>query len=522
MISSGNYEWENKLNNVNYSKTKLSIDLRRLKYASIGVCFFYLVANGFALFNYIPQHDALNYINDFAGFWEIRLGRFMLPVYERIRGEITMPWLIGVISMACLTAITYVLTDLLEIRKPFLIMIAAAFLSANITHTELLSSFTYVADACMLAALMACLFVYILDRMNSRKRVIVSVSVMVLSLGIYQAYFSFAATLIILLSVKEIINSGKFQGKEVKKFLGYFSLLILSSLIYFLLKKIIMNILGVQGLSDYHSLTGFLNDLGSLPSRIFVAYGSKFSMFFIRKEMNLGRIANCLLVLAAAFIVSRLFRIRKVDFRTQIIFLILLFVSSFTALMINIGAGMISYRLSYAVFLYYLFLISLMEMILHSLDATIKNMWPVGISVCLLFLVIWSNIVYSNGAYTIQKVIFDRSISLYTRVLDDMYEIPEYVHNSTPVVILGDWSFDDYAYDYAKKEFRDLGTFMNTSVTYRQTVGNLMRYLGEDIQLIGDDTVIKSVTEHPEVQKMPSFPMKGYCRMVDDFLVINF
>ena len=62
----------------------------------------------------------------------------------------------------------------------------------------------------------------------------------------------------------------------------------------------------------------------------------------------------------------------------------------------------------------------------------------------LLSIVIWSNLVYSNGAYTTQKIIFDRSISLYTRVLDDIYEIPEYVHNQTPVIILGDYTFDDY------------------------------------------------------------------------------
>ena len=506
---------------MNICKMRKTIELERIKYSIIGTSLFYLAANGFILFNYVPQHDALNYVNEFAGSWEILLGRFMLPVYGKLRGEITMPWLIGLISMVCLTAVTYMLTDLLEIRKPFLIMISAAFLSANITQTELLSSFTYVADAYILSVLLACLFVYILNKTHSRKWKIVSFFMMVLSLGIYQAHISFAATLIILLSIKGILKRGTFGREDFDKLLKHFFWLILSCLFYYLINKASIKFSGLHEVSDYHSVLGFLNDLGALPSRLFVAFGSKFSMFFIRKEMSLGRIGNCFLAVSAFLLVIYLFRIRKVDLRSRILLLMFFLISLLTALMINIGAGMIAYRLSFSVFVYYLLLISFVELFLSSSVSLKKNIFFSGIC-CLLFMVIWSNIVYSNGAYTIQKVIFDRSISLYTRVLDDIYEIPEYEHNHTQVVILGDWNFDNYSHDFAKKEFRDLGTFMNTSTTYRQTVGSLMRYLGEDMQLVGDETIISAMASDSEVQAMPSFPTKGYCRMIGDYLVINF
>ena len=516
------YGMESKMNDMNCWFQKKTIDLQRIKYSLIGVCLFYLAANGFVLFNYVPQHDSLNYVNKFSDSWEIQLGRFMLPIYGRIRGEITMPWLIGLISIACLIAVTYMLTELFEIKRPFMIIAAAAFLSANITHIELLSSFTYIEDACMLAAMLACFFVYILNRTNSRKWMALSIFVMTLSLGIYQAYISFAATLVLLLSVRKILVSGDFDRKDIRELLKNYLLLGLSCLVYFLLNKNVMMISGVQGVNDYHSLNGLLNDLGSLPSRFFVAYGSKFSMFFIRKKMDPGRIGNCLLAAAAVFTVSQLFRIKKVDLKSRVIFLILLFASTFTALMVNIGAGMVAYRLSFAVFLYYLFLISLVEMLLDSSEKTKRKVLSGGIFCCLFAMVIWSNIIFSNGAYTIQKVIFDRSISLYTRVMDDIYEIPEYVHNNTPMIILGDWTFDDYASDLAEKEYRDLGTFMNTSVTYRQTVGSLMRYLGEDVQLVQDEKVISEISKDPKVQDMPSFPTKGYCQMINGFLIINF
>ena len=494
-------------------------NFRQLQFSVLGTFIFYMAANGFILFNYVPQHDSLNYISNFTGNWELILGRFLLPVYGFFRGELTVPLLTGIISIICLSIMTYYVTDLLEINKPLYILLAAAFLSANITHTELLSSFIYVEDACMTAAMLACISVYILNRTDKTKWRALSIALLVLSMGLYQAYLATAATLILLLSMKEILKSGKFGREEIRKLILNTFILVIACIIYFLIKNLIMMFSGLQEASDYHSLTNILHDLGSIPSRLYVNYGSKISMFFFRKEMSLGRIGNCLLAISVVFIIYRIFRLQKINFKTRLIFIILFLISTLTSLMFNIGAGMIAYRLSFAIFLYYLFIISVLELFNDKFsEKVIQNR-----AMCILLAsVIWSNLVYSNGAYTTQKVIFDRSISLYTRVLDDMYEIPEYVHNTTPVILLGDYTFDDYAYDLSKKEYRDLGTFKNTSVTYPLTVKNMMRYLGEEVNLVRDENTVSKFIEKQETKSMPSFPYKGYIQMVDNYLVIHF
>ncbi len=494
-------------------------DPARLKYSAVGTILFYLAANGFILFNYIPQHDSLNYISTFAGNWELTLGRFLLPLYGVFRGNLPVPFLTGIISMVCLTIMVYLLTDILEINKPLYILLASAFLSANITHTELLSSFIYVEDVCMTAAMLACLSVFILNKTKKLTWKALSVILLVVSMGLYQAYLATAATLILLLSMKEILKSGKFGREGIRKLiLGAFTLAF-ACIIYFLIKNLIMMTSGLQEASDYHSLTNILHDLGSIPSRLYVNYGSKISMFFIRKEMNLGRIGNCLLAISAVCIIYRIFRLQKINFKTRLIFFTLFLISTLTALLFNIGTGMIAYRLSFAIFLYYIFLLSVLDVFQNSFSGEIIT----NRAVCIfLSLVIWSNLVYSNGAYTTQKVIFDRSISLYTRLLDDMYEIPEYVHNKTPVILLGDYTFDDYAYNLSKKEYRDLGAFKNTSVTYPLTVKNLLHYLGEEVNLVQDENTVSKFIEKQETKNMPSFPYKGYIQMVDDYLVIHF
>ena len=68
-----------------------------------------------------------------------------------------------------------------------------------------------------------------------------------------------------------------------------------SGILYLLLKKVVLALTGLPEAGGYHSLGTILSDLKSVPSRLFVAYGSKFSMFFVRKGMGLGRIGNCLL-----------------------------------------------------------------------------------------------------------------------------------------------------------------------------------------------------------------------------------
>lgn len=499
--------------------TRRHFNLFRLEYSALGTLFFYLAANGFILFNYVPQHDSLNYISNFTGNWELMLGRFFLPVYGFFRGELTVPLLTGIISIVCLSIMTYLLTDLLEINRPLYILLAAAFLSANITHTELLSSFIYVEDVCMLAAMLICLSVYVLYKKKGFQWKTISVLLIVVSMGLYQAYLATAATLILLLSMKDILKTGKFGRGNLRKLFLNGGAIIPALVVYFLIKNLVMKIMGLHEASDYHSLTNILHDLGSIPSRLYVNYGSKISMFFIRKEMNLGRIGNCLLAISAVFIIYRIFRLQKINFKTRLIFITLFLLSTLTALMFNIGTGMIAYRLSFAIFLYYVFLLSILDVFQNSFSERLI----ISRTVCFfLSLVIWSNLVYSNGAYTTQKIIFDRSISLYTRVLDDIYEIPEYVHNQTPVIIVGDYTFDDYAYNLSKKEYRDLGAFNNTSVTYPLTVKNLLHYLGEEINIILDEKTNKKIAEKQEVKSMSSFPNKGYIQMIDNYLVINF
>ena len=102
-----------------------------------------------------------------------------------------------------------------------------------------------------------------------------------------------------------------------------------------------------------------------------------------------------------------------------------------------------------------------------------------------------------------------------------MYEVDGYEHNITPVIFLGDWQLNNYVPKIGN-EYRPLASFRGSAITYRQILLTFSRYLGEDLQLVSDTALIKRFNARQEVKEMPKFPKKGYCQMIDGYLVINF
>ena len=46
--------------------------------------------------------------------------------------------------------------------------------------------------------------------------------------------------------------------------------------------------------------------------------------------------------------------------------------------------------------------------------------------------------------------------------------------------------------------------------------------MGKKYGYVGDPEIINGIQESKEVADMPKYPAKGYCKMVDGYLVIKF
>ncbi len=139
------------------------------------------------------------------------------------------------------------------------------------------------------------------------------------------------------------------------------------------------------------------------------------------------------------------------------------------------------------------------------------------VAVCII---LCQNIIYSNGAYTVQKILYDRTVSIMTRVLEDVEEEEGYVVGETEVVVIGGIYDKDSTVLELTSKYSALGGFKKTSVSYRRTFGSMAKLLGSELNL-ADDSVREEYQQMEEVQEMPAYPQDGYCRMVDGKLVVK-
>lgn len=173
-------------------------------------------------------------------------------------------------------------------------------------------------------------------------------------------------------------------------------------------------------------------------------------------------------------------------------------------------------RSSYA--LYLLFPVCLMIMGSIKYVPITKPILYVTCLMCLFLLI--RNVQYSNTVYMYARVTYDRTVSIITRVLEDIEEYEGYEVGETPIAVIGQFSKNDNVEIY-KGDYKFINGNNKTSTTYPETTYNFWRSLGSPINAIEDTDVLKAYSESSQVKKMPCYPYDGYCQMVGDVLVVK-
>ena len=80
-----------------------------------------LITHAYMFFSDSFSHDSLNEFNGIDNnIWKIQLGRFFIPVYKLLtRGNVTLPWLIGIFSFHGLRWQYFLQLNYLVLRTSF-------------------------------------------------------------------------------------------------------------------------------------------------------------------------------------------------------------------------------------------------------------------------------------------------------------------------------------------------------------------------------------------------------------------
>ena len=497
------------------------------RWALLFTALFALLAHGYRYLSLSFSGDAMLLSQTGEAAYQTSLGRFLQPVYWLIRGDITMPFLIGLFATTFLFLSALLIAKMLRIDKPLHIALVCGILTAN--ETLAVSNATYLpwTDVYMLALLLSLLGVYVF--LNCRFGFLLSPVLYSLSLGLYQSYLPAASTMLILLFLLEALD-GETPSKIWRRGLLSCVSLVLGLLLYAAMLRIILSLTGGQASQDYNGVGRVgLPPLSDIPGLLRGTFLTPLRLLFTSETVMTWHITTvpaalniALFASAGILLVMRLRSLRPLSLLT-IAFLLLVLPLGMNFIEF-ISKGISSGLTIYAYNLLYLLPVALIARPdpKHPALRTIRR--AAKSCICLfLGLFLAMNIRTSNSMAVKRDLEFSATTAAMSRLLDQAERTQGYIPGQTPVVLLG--MLPSSAISQERPGFESIAAAQGMRYTYGASyeTGNywyLEMALGEPIHLVSHEERTR-LSQHPQAAEIPGFPASGCCQMIDGYLYIR-
>lgn len=207
----------------------------RIKSAFFSALIVGIMTHGYILTHKLSNSDDLMSIRAFGG--EFSMGRWVTgglgPVVSKFFGNYSNPWITGTLSLLLLAVAACFIVEALEIKRMASTMVVSAIMVCfpSITSTLL---YGFVAAYFCLGILLASISVWILARYKKVYMFVLGVFLLSCSMGLYQAYFPFAASILLIILIKDCISdTNKTTRQIIFRALRFFLALLAGMLLYF-------------------------------------------------------------------------------------------------------------------------------------------------------------------------------------------------------------------------------------------------------------------------------------------------
>lgn len=471
-----------------------------------------LAAHGFLFSNEFFSHDSVSYFTYGTGTpaFYTSVGRFLIPVYERMKGDVAAPWLIGMLFTLWLAGTALVTARLLDIRSGGGLVLTCGLLCTNTALTLTGATYVYCMDEYGFALLCAALAAWLLGRRGWRAR-LGGAALLIASLAVYQAYFTVAAALCFLAILRRTA-AGESLAELIREGLTELGLLAGSFLVYYGLWQGLCGALGVSPRRMEESLLGG----GGVLELVGEANVRYVTGLFDRSGVlgSLLAAVHVLLVCELFFCLVSLLRRRELPGGNKVLLAVLvcLIPTAFHSVWV-LMSGKATGLMTFAGELLYLLAAACREP-----DRGRSAPERTGLAL-LLCLVVWQHIVFANQVYMKKELEKNTTLVLAGQVIGRIEATEGYVPGETPVAFAGRLDQNE-AWIRGREGFRELdgltGLWSDTSATY-----NLGRYLTDYLYypLVWDETVEAEAL--PGVDAMPVFPARGSTALVEGTVVVK-
>lgn len=472
----------------------------------------------------IPNHDGMDSL--FFDQNMITSGRWFLRVACGISSDYTLPWLIGVCCVVYLALTAVLLQRFFKVKHTHTAMLLAALLAV---YPTLSSNFAYIftADGYMLALLLAVLAVFLVEQ--STFGFLFGALALGFSMGIYQAYISFA----MILAVYAVCRKW-FFGTDLKEKWNvtwrYVAMGGIGAAFYFVMLQILLKVQhtslsGYQGIGEGNSqpLTQTIIHI----YKDFVSHTIKGNIL-----MQKGFLAVCMVVLLMAAAVVLLLALYQAG-SLKDIWTYLCAIAAVVALPICFNAILvISPDVTYhSLMRYQWVLIPMIALVI--LDRLTDSVWkkqtktiPYAavswLAFGLAFVISFQYAVICNIGYFNLEKKYEKTYAYCLRLLDRMEETEGYYHGMPVVMIgvVGDHYLPstDLTVGVTDSLIGMNGDYLfYTAENYRAF---MEYYFGVKIEMVDIEDVPKYIST-PEYIEMEVFPKQNSMKVVDGVLYIR-
>ena len=278
------------------------------------------------------------------------------------------------------------------------------------------------------------------------KGYIPAVICIVLSLGIYQAYFPFIASLYVMVLIKNLLtNQATLVGKSVKDSFKYLFVLLGSLAVYGVITQITLSVTGQQ-LASYRGMDGVgtlsFEKIGQIVKEIFSSFHSlclsnKYELSYnLLLKLGYG-ISFLLWMIESIVCVYRLIRQKKN--RESIWFLVLsgaLFISINGICIMCSEPDAVYSLMRYAYVIIPVYPLILANMCIENFAVKAKMILCESILSCTVFVMIFSYCHFANAEYLSMELGLKQAIGFYTPIITQIKSLDGYT-DETGVVFIG-------------------------------------------------------------------------------------
>ncbi|MCI8521668.1 MAG: hypothetical protein HFI62_00515 [Lachnospiraceae bacterium] len=513
--------WQNIGYKLGFQDADKALLQRSLTYTFLlGLC-----AHGFGILNLNICHDSLFdfYDSTLAHQHQIGLGRVLEPLYREMTASgLLMPWSIGLLAFCWLGLAVFLVCKLFHISGRMEIFLIAGIMTVNISVTAIFASYTPWLAADMLALLLASgggYFWYVYTVRHTPKMLVLGALAVFVSMAIYQCYIAVTVVLIILLSLQNLVEHGN-ASKVFRDGLAGIGMITAGGVIYYPFTKVVCKLTQTTLAEGYYdSMTNLWDN--KEPVRMRLLYCLKEGMtHFMSKDENIypypiiwaaNGILFCVCCYLAVRLVKQCHAMRAVGW---LLMSGLVAALPFAANMMRLLNPSVHDLMVYAIWLLYL-----MPLLLWKWTAQGKSSGKIySLILVVLSFLVFADVQTNNAVYVKKETESKATLALMTEIMAQVHQVEGYVPGKTGVTFIGQVSNVLREVPGTEPLKGISGCNKSCAITYEGTYqayfDNVML---QDVKVIWDG----SIQEKQEIALMPSYPRKGYVKMVDDIVVIK-